>query len=165
MQPPSVSASNIEDATLMPTQITTRSARPEDKKSWLALWHAYCADLEGTVSDMATDGLWQRILSPDQPIWCLVACDGGGEPVGLAHYVLHLHTWSLHPVCYLEDLYVALTARGGAGRQLIEGLVSLGRNEGWRRIYWHTHENNYRARALYDRLTPRTDYIRYDIDL
>jgi hypothetical protein len=48
---------------------------------------------------------------------------------------------------------------------LLERLMSLGRDRGWRRIYWHTHENNYRGRALYDRLTPRTDYVRYDIEL
>ena len=54
-----------------------------------------------------------------------------------------------------------------AGEQdgLIEALVALGKQEGWRRIYWHTHEDNYRARTLYDRLASRTDYIRNDIEL
>src|SRR6516225_3583464 len=57
-------------------------------------------------------------------------------------------------------------ARGtGAGRALVEGLVALGKEQGWRRVYWHTHENNYGARMLSDRLIPRTDYVRYDIDL
>jgi hypothetical protein len=37
---------------------------------------------------------------------------------------------------------------------LIERLVALGKQHGWRRVYWHTHDNNYRARTLYDRLTP-----------
>ena len=48
---------------------------------------------------------------------------------------------------------------------VIEGLTLLGKQPGWRRVYWHTHEDNYRARILYDRLAPRTDYVRYDIDL
>jgi ribosomal protein S18 acetylase RimI-like enzyme len=57
-------------------------------------------------------------------------------------------------------------ARGsGAGSRLIEELVRLGKQKGWRRVYWHTHENNYRARALYDKFTSKTDYIRYDIEL
>jgi GNAT superfamily N-acetyltransferase len=73
--------------------------------------------------------------------------------------------WSLRPVCYLEDLFVATAARGeGAGRALIEALVTLGREHGWRRVYWHAHENNERARTLYDRLAKRTDYVRYDIE-
>ena len=57
-------------------------------------------------------------------------------------------------------------ARGhGAGRFLIEGLVALGRERSWRRIYCHTHGNNHAARALYDQLARSTDYVRYDIDL
>ena len=65
----------------------------------------------------------------------------------------------------LEDLFVASAARGkGAGRALIEARVTLGTEQGWRRVYWHTHESNERARSLYDRLAKRTDYVRYGIE-
>ena len=88
------------------------------------------------------------------------------EAVQFAHYILHPHTWSLQPVCYLEDLFVAPEARRlSAGRHLIERLVSMGRDHGWRRVYWHTHDDNLAGRALYDGLTERTDYVRYDIEL
>jgi GNAT superfamily N-acetyltransferase len=146
-------------------ELTVRSTRTEDAQAWHALWRGYCAAL-GAVSDKVTEGVWQRILASNEPVWCLLACRAGNEPVGFANYVLHPHTWSLQPVCYLEDLFVAPEARSsGAGRALIEGIVALGRRHGWRRVYWHTHEDNHRARTLYDRLAPRTDYVRYDIDL
>ena len=62
-------------------------------------------------------------------------------------------------------MFVRSDARGyGAGRVLIDGLIAVGKQQNWRRIYWHTHENNYRARALYDRFSRRTDYVRYDIE-
>ena len=68
--------------------------------------------------------------------------------------------------CYLEDFFVATAARGsGAGRALIDSLVVLGKERGWRRVYRHMREKNYRARTPYDRIVARTDYIRYDIDL
>ena len=150
----------------MPTDLSIRPARADDYGPWLALWRGYCAALGGDVSEAITEGVWHRILAPDQPIGCLLACPGQGTPVGLANYVLHFHTWSLRTICYLEDLFVRPEARGtGAGRALVEGLVALGKEQGWRRVYWHTHENNYGARILYDRLIPRTDYVRYDIDL
>ena len=150
----------------MSTQMIVRPVQADDKQPWLALWRGYCAALNGTVSDAVTEGLWRRILATEEPIWCLFVCGGGDGSVGFANYVLHPHTWSLQPVCYLEDLFVVPEARGtGAGRALIEGLTSLGKQHGWRRVDWHTHEDNYRARTLYDWLTPRTDYIRYDIDL
>jgi GNAT superfamily N-acetyltransferase len=147
-------------------ELTVRSTRTEDAQAWHALWRGYCAALDGAVSDKVTEGVWQRILASNEPVWCLLACRAGNEPVGFANYVLHPHTWSLQPVCYLEDLFVAPEARSsGAGRALIEGIVALGRRHGWRSVYWRTHEDNHRARTLYDRLAPRTDYVRYDIDL
>ena len=143
-----------------------RPAAAADFEAWLTLWQGYCEALGGDVPDDVSRGVWQRILAADQPIWCLLACDDGGRPIGIAVYVLHLHTWSLKPVCYLEDLFVVPEARGsGAARALIEALVALGRQHGWRRVYWHTEEHNYRARALYDRIVPMTRKIRYDIEL
>ena len=150
----------------MSTELTVRSAQTEDIQAWLTLWRGYCAALDGAVSEEVTEGVWARILAPDEPIWSLLVCRDDDDPVGFANYVLHPHTWSLQPVCYLEDLFVLPEARGdGAGRLLMNALISAGKQHGWHRVYWHTHENNYRARALYDRLTRRTDYIRYDIEL
>ena len=150
----------------MSAPLFIRPAHADDTQAWLALWREYCAALGGAVSDDVTAGVWHRILAPDEPIWCLLACATGGKTVGLANYVLHPHTWSPRLVCYLEDLFVVPAARGsGAGRALIEGLVTLGKQHGWRRVYWHTHQDNYPARALYDRFVPRTDYVRYDIEL
>ena len=150
----------------MTTPWIVRPARGDDFSHWLVLWRAYCASLDHSVSDDVSEGIWSRILNPSEAIWCLIASRDGDEPQGFANYVLHPHTWSLRAVCYLEDIFIAPQSRGrGAGRALIENLVALGREEGWRRVYWHTHENNSRARALYDRVVERTDYVRYDIDL
>lgn len=150
----------------MPTEITVRPARSEDRSRWRQLWRDYCAVFDAVVPDEVTEGVWQRILAPDGVIGCLLACRASDDPTGFANYVLHPHTWSLQSVCYLEDMFVLPESRGhGAGRVLIEGLIALGKQRSWRRIYWHTHENNYRARALYDQFSWRTDYVRYDIGL
>jgi GNAT superfamily N-acetyltransferase len=146
--------------------LNIRPAQAGDSEAWLPLWRGYCAALQGDIPAATTEGVWQRIVSPDPSVGCLLACDTGGRPIGFANYILHPHTWGLHQVCYLEDLFVAPEARrAGVGRALIEALVSLGRQNGWRRVYWHTHANNHPARMLYDRLAQRTDYVRYDIDL
>lgn len=150
----------------MPSQLIVRPAQPDDYHAWLALWRGYCAALGGDIPDLVTEGVWRRILASGETIWCLLACQHAGRPIGLANYVLHPHTWSLQTVCYLEDLFVAPDDRGsGAGEALINGLVALGRQHGWRRVYWHTHDDNHRARSLYSRLVPRTDYVRYDIEI
>jgi GNAT superfamily N-acetyltransferase len=142
-------------------RLLVRSVRGTDVQAWLALWHGYCAELGGEVSEATTEGVWQRILAP-----CLLACNTRCEAVGFANYVLHPRTWTLQPVCYLEDLFVAPEMRGhGVGLILIQGPVLLGKQHDWRHVYWHTRKNNHAARNLYDRLATRTDFVRYDIQL
>lgn len=146
--------------------LTIRQAGSQDRAAWEPLWRGFCTHFDADLSPAVIDGLWQRIVDPAQPIHCLLAFDAEGRPVGMTHYVLHLHTWSLRAICYLEDLYVSPDARGsGAAPAMIAGLKEIGQAEGWRRIYWHTHDDNYRARSLYDRVAKRTNYVRYDIDL
>jgi len=107
--------SDVAPNPLLPKRvIEIRPAQAPDARDWLSLWQGYCAELNGRVSDEATNGRWQRILSPREPIGSLLAFSPEGEPVGFANYVLHPHTWSLRPVCYLEDLFVASAARGDA---------------------------------------------------
>jgi len=150
----------------MTSDFQVRPVRAEDHKSWIILWQGYCADLGGDVAEEVTAALWRRLLLPDDSIRCLVAASRDGELVGFAIYVVHPNTWSLKPDCYLEDLFVAPRSRGRrVGQKLIEMLIALGRQEGWRRVYWHTREGNRSGRALYDRVVQRTDYIRYDVAL
>jgi hypothetical protein len=82
--------------------LVIRPAQADDYGAWLALWRGYCAALGSAVPDTATDGVWHRILTPDEPVGCLLACRPEGEPVGLANYVLHPNTWSLQTICYLN---------------------------------------------------------------
>ena len=125
----------------MSLTLEVRAARAEDAQPWRALWRGYFAALGGAISDEVTEAVWQHILAQHEIIGCLLAFRGTADPIGFANYVLHPRTWSLQSVCYLEDIFVMPEARGsGAGSRLIEELVRLGKQKGWRRVYWHTHE-------------------------
>jgi hypothetical protein len=52
----------------MSTQLIVRPAQAEDTGASLALWRGYCAVLDSEVFNMVTEGVWQRILSPEEPI-------------------------------------------------------------------------------------------------
>ncbi len=104
------------------------------------------------------------------PIHAIVAENNAAENaeqreiVGMANYVIHDSTSSLAPVCLLQDLFVDPAMRGaGAGKLLIDWLVAEMSVQGWSRLYWHTKENNYRARGLYDKYTPHSGFLRYVI--
>jgi GNAT superfamily N-acetyltransferase len=86
----------------------------------------------------------------------------GGKLTGIVHYLYHRTTWTVGNYCYLQDLFVAETARGlGLGRALIEAVCEKARAEGASRVYWLTQEDNATARALYDKLAERSGFIQY----
>ena len=142
-----------------------RDPKPEDEGVWRELWAGYNRFYEATVPEEATAGTWARILDPGSAIFCRLAVRDGAV-VGFANCVVHPSTWSTLSSCYLEDLFVALDARGtGAGRALIQDLIDQGRAKGWRRVYWHTRQDNAVARRLYDRFAPADGFVRYVINL
>jgi GNAT superfamily N-acetyltransferase len=85
------------------------------------------------------------------------------QPVGLVHYLFHRHGWKVEDVCYLQDLYTAPDARGlGVGRRLITAVYDAAKAHGTTSVYWLTQEGNTTARALYDQLATKTDFIKYN---
>jgi GNAT superfamily N-acetyltransferase len=132
-----------------------------DEPVWRVLWDGYCEFYETVVPPDVTAETWRRLLEPGGPVEGLVA-ERDGEVVGFVNCVIHPSTWATAESCYLEDLFVSPAARGtGAGRALIEAVVERARSRGLEKVYWHTREDNSRARALYDTFTKADDFVRY----
>jgi GNAT superfamily N-acetyltransferase len=145
-------------------EVTVRSAAARDEKRWRELFDGYCIFYKRTPSEALTRHTWARILDPASPVHAIVADHEKHGVIGIANYVVHEHTLGLKPVCYLGDLFVDPARRaGGIGEQLIAWLRDEMKKEGWPRLYWHTRLNNYRARGLYDKFTPHSDFVRYTI--
>ena len=106
--------------------------------------------------------LWNRIHTQGSPVFAICSVDEKDNIGGIAHYVLHESTSQLRPICCLQDLFVDQASRNnGIGHELIEWLLAEMKTRGWGRVYWHTRENNYKARALYDKFTSQNDFLRY----
>ncbi|OCW59564.1 GNAT family N-acetyltransferase [Hoeflea olei] len=144
---------------------TIKAARPQDREAWQMLWRENCAHFGADgMSETVVDGLWSRILDPSSPIDAWLAFHGT-KPAGLAHTIVHPHSFSLRPVCCLEDLWVSPRHRNrGIATCLIEHLSALGRQAGWRRLYWETGLTNTAARHLYDRLATQRPMAIYQIE-
>lgn len=148
----------------MKDTVIIRPAEASDKDAWTAMWHAYNTFYAVSPPMSATVATWTRILDPTSAVSALMATDSNGIPLGFANYILHPYTWSDKPACLLEDLFVRPEARGqGAGRALIEHLISLARASGWGRLYWMTREDNATARRLYDHFCTSDGFVRYSI--
>ncbi len=153
----------------MNERFSVREVRAGDEAGWRRLWQCYCDFYAVTVTPKVTSELWRRIMDKQSPIHALVAeteGSAGRRPrlVGFANHVLHPYTWGTELICYLEDLFVEEDARGsGAGTALIEALIQLSRDNGWARLYWHTHRDNEAARSVYDKIAPVDPFVRYTV--
>jgi len=138
-----------------------RDPAPTDEMAWRRLWSEYNAFYQASIPETVTARTWQRILDPTSPSIFGRLAVADDEVAGFSVSVLHDSTWTIAPVCYLEDLFVAPRFRGrGCGRLLIQDLVDYAQSKGWSRLYWHTRASN-PARRLYDEFANADDFVRY----
>lgn len=139
-----------------------RELRPDDRAQWDELWHGYLAFYEKSLPWEVTEATWQRLLDPGVDMHGLCAAEREGRLLGIVHFLYHPVTWSIAPRCYLEDLFVAESARrSGIAARLIEAVYAAADARGADQVYWLTQESNAIARALYDRIGRRTPFIKY----
>src|SRR4051812_42127671 len=145
-------------------EVTVRKAEPRDEARWRELFDGYCIFYKRELSEPLKRHTWARILDEAVPVHAIVAESKSAGIIGIANYLVHEHTLGLTPACYLGDLFVDPAQRAaGVGKQLIDWLVDEQKRHGWCRLYWHTRLNNYRARGLYDKFTPHSDFVRYTV--
>jgi len=140
-----------------------RALLHEDRPVWDVHWQGYLTFYRHDLAEDVTDDVFARLISGAPEFTGLGVADSDGRLVGFAHYVLHPSTWTKGLYCYLEDLYVDPSVRGGgAARSLIEELYRRADANGWTRVYWNTEHHNTRARTLYDQVATLTDKIIYE---
>jgi ribosomal protein S18 acetylase RimI-like enzyme len=143
------------------TELTITPARLQDEARWRELYAGYAAFYAVPFAEADYVRVWSWIHDPARETRCLLARDTDGRPVGLAHYRAFdapLRGTS----CFLDDLYVDPAERGGgAVDALLAELRRIAAEQGWAQIRWITAEDNYRARAVYDRHAEKTVFLTY----
>lgn len=138
-----------------------RAIKDTDFDIWLPLWKDYQRFYEVEIEEPVTLVTWARFFDTSEPVYAAMAM-AGGHPLGLVHWIYHRSTWTVEDNCYLQDLFVSPDARGGGvGRALIEHVYEDAKRRGGSRLYWLTHETNYAARRLYDKVADRPGFIQY----
>ena len=149
----------------MSDRLVIRSVARADFGAWLGLWEGYNTfyGRSGATAlpQEITAITWERFFDDAEPVHALVA-EQNGQLLALAHYLFHRSTIQLAPTCYLQDLFTDERARGrGVGRALIQTVYERARSAGAPRVYWHTHETNLAAMALYDKVAERSGFLVY----
>lgn len=93
----------------------------------------------------------ERLIEQPDTTYLLGAPHEDAPPSGVAQLRFRYGLWWAAEDCLLEDLFVRGDARGnGLGRALLEGVVSVARERGCRRVELDVSEGNAPARALYE---------------
>ncbi|MBU2936262.1 MULTISPECIES: GNAT family N-acetyltransferase [Pacificibacter] len=142
--------------------ITIRSLTRTDQEAWKPLWQAYLTFYESAVPDAVSEATFNRLTDPAQSERAAFVAVLDDKIIGFVHYITHAHNWRLEDVIYLQDLYVAPSARGkGAARALINRVYSAADENGTPSVYWMTQESNVTARNLYDQVATLTPFVKY----
>jgi GNAT superfamily N-acetyltransferase len=152
------------EASMQPS-ITVRPVARADFAAWLLLWEGYNTFYGRHGATALPDDIiqmtWSRFFDAYEPMHALIA-ERDGQALGIAHYLFHRSTIQIEPTCYLQDLFTAEAARGmGVGRALIDAVYKCAAAAGCQRVYWHTHESNATAMALYDNVADRSGFVVY----
>lgn len=138
----------------------------EDKAAWSALFLGYRRFYEMPDDPDISERVWGWIHDPLHQTECLLARDGSGEPVGLAHFRSLARPLSGTEAGFLDDLFVSEAARGsGAADALVNAIAEIGRTRNWSWLRWFTAEDNYRGRGFYDRVAHVTPWKTYQVDI
>lgn len=137
---------------------------PSDREDWERLYHGYAEFYQVPMYDEILDTVWGWIHDQANPFFGLIARDESGKALGLMHCRQMPSPLRGTLVGFLDDLFVIPQARGqGVVEALYQALNQLGREQGWPFIRWITADNNYRGRAVYDKLSDKTHWVTYQM--
>lgn len=143
--------------------VTIRPLAPSDRAAWDRLYEGYAQFYKVTQTLEMRDRVWSWIEGAVHGVEGFGAVLDG-RLVGIAHVRPFARPLSATIGCFLDDLFVDPQARGHrVADALLQHLKDEGARRGWSVIRWITAEDNYRARAVYDRIGERTRWVTYDI--
>ncbi|MGO3931901.1 GNAT family N-acetyltransferase [Rhodopseudomonas pseudopalustris] len=141
--------------------VEIRPVGPDERDAWEPLWNGYLDFYQATLTPGTSDVTWGRFHDPAEPMYLL----GGyvdGKLTGIVQFLYHRSCWTAGDYCYLQDLFVADSARGlGLGRKLIEAVYDRAKADGCSRVHWLTQTSNATARLLYDRIADDSGFMQY----
>ncbi len=150
----------------MTIDFSLRPVLASEHEGWLKLMQDYA---EFYAVDLTDEGLavtWDWIADPAMDFWCTVAVDDRDQLIGFTQYQLMHRSLSGAMVCYLSDLYVLPSIRGGGvGRALIDQVFAYCRSNSIRNVRWLTQDGNAQARKLYDTYGEKSDFILYSFSV
>jgi GNAT superfamily N-acetyltransferase len=147
-------------------EITVSELKQNDKEQWQELYYGYAEFYNMPMDQGILDNIWSWVFDEHNKFYALIAKDTSGQALGLMHFRAMPSPLRGADVGFLDDLYVVPTARGhGVVESLYAALNEFGQTQGWPFIRWITADDNYRGRAVYDKLAEKTHWVTYQMPI
>ena len=150
-----------------PRQIIVQDTSPEYFEDWCRLYHGYAEFYKVPMNEEILNTTFGWIIDPDHEVEGLLAfLEGDNHPCGLAHVRRMPRPLGGTEIGFLDDMFVDPASRGNkVGEALFDALRNRARDRGWSKIRWITADDNYRARGLYDKLSSKTMWNTYEMEI
>ena len=140
-----------------------RKIKPKDKEQWENLYKGYAKFYKVEMNKTILKTVWHWIHDKNHEVEGIVY-EINNKIVGLAHYRKMPRPLRGQEIGFLDDLYVDPDyRRKGIGEKFLNYLKELSKSRGWNLIRWLTHDDNIKAKSLYDRVAKKTNWDLYEL--
>lgn len=137
----------------------------QDKSAWQLLYQAYADFYQVPMSQQILDEVWSWIHDANSTFFGKMAKNENGEALGMMHFREMPSPLRGAHAGFLDDLFVKPEFRGeGVVDALFEELKRQAESKAWPFVRWITADNNYRGRAVYDRVAQKTKWQTYQLN-
>ena len=140
-----------------------REIKPKDKEQWENLYEGYAKFYKVEMNKTILKTVWNWIHDKNHEVEGIVY-EINNKIVGLAHYRKMPRPLRGQEIGFLDDLYVDPDyRRKGIGEKFLNYLKELSKSRGWNLVRWLTHDDNIKAKSLYDRVAEKTNWDLYEL--
>jgi len=140
-----------------------REIQLKDKEQWETLYRGYADFYKVKMNNKILYTVWNWLHDKKHEVNGLV-CEIDDNIVGFAHYRKMPRPLAGQDIGFLDDLFVDPKYRGQKiGEKFINQMKEISKIKGWNLVRWLTHNDNVRAKSLYDRVAEKTNWDVYEL--
>jgi ribosomal protein S18 acetylase RimI-like enzyme len=135
----------------------------KDKENWKKLYKGYADFYKSTINDIIMDTVWSWLMDKNHEVKGIVY-EIDGNLTALAHYRAMPRPLKGKYIGFLDDLYVDPNYRNQKiGQKLMNEIKAISKSEKWDLVRWITHQDNTKAKSLYDKISKKTIWEVYEM--
>ena len=140
-----------------------RDIQLKDRDQWEKLYRGYADFYKVQMNNQILETVWSWLHDKSHEVSGIVY-EVDEVIVALAHYRRMPRPLKGNDIGFLDDLYVNPEYRGKKiGEKILNELKQISKSKGWNLVRWITHDDNLRAKSLYDRVSEKTNWDVYEL--